>query len=125
MQPCCGSHRSSVQKSPSLHWSSGPELHTPAWHSAGPWHWSIAGQSVPDAAMQRRLARRLNGAEAALAKLQAATHPKQIRRLRTKARVVLRGFLGAVRRGSRVLGPNLERQLERSVKTAIATLTPS
>ena len=77
------------------------------------------------AAMERRLARRLDGAEAVVAKLQAATQPKQIRRLRTKARVVLRGFLGAVRRGSRVLGPNLERQLERSVKTAIGTLTPS
>jgi hypothetical protein len=84
-------------------------------------------QSVPTdgAAMERRLARRLKGAEAALAKLQAATQPKQIRRLRGKARVALRGFLGAVRRGSRVLGANLERQLERSVKTAISTLTPS
>jgi hypothetical protein len=84
-------------------------------------------QSVPTdgAAMERRLARRLDGAEAVVAKLQAATQPKQIRRLRTKARVVLRGFLGAVRRGSRVLGANLEHQLERSVKTAIDTLTSS
>ena len=84
-------------------------------------------QSVPadGTAMQRRLARRLDGAAAVLAKLQAATQPKEIRRLRRKARVVLQGFLGAVRRGNRVLGANLERQLERSVKTAISTLTPS
>jgi hypothetical protein len=83
-------------------------------------------QSVPTdgTAMERRLARRLDGAEAALAKLQAATQPKQIRRLRKKARVVLQGFLGAVRRGRQVLGANLERQLERSAKTAIGTLTP-
>ena len=116
-----------MQKLPSLQWSSGPESHRPAWHCAGPWHRSIAGQSVPTdgAAMERRLARRLDGAEAVVAKLQAATQPKEIRRLRRKARVVLQGFLGAVRRGNRVLGANLERQLERSVKTAISTLTPS
>ena len=84
-------------------------------------------QSVPadGAAMERRLARRLDAAEAALVKAQAATRAKQIRRQRKRARAVLQGFLGVLRRGSHVLGANLERQLERSVKTAISTLTPS
>jgi hypothetical protein len=84
-------------------------------------------QSVPadGAAMGRRLARRLDAAEAALAKAQAGTRAKQIRRQRKRARVLLQGFLGVLRRGSHVLGVNLERQLERSVKTAISTLTPS
>ena len=85
----------------------------------------LQGVPADGAAMGRRLARRLTGVETALAKVQSATKPKQLRRLQMKARLVLQGFLGAVRRGRSVLGANLERQLERSVKTAISTLTPS
>jgi hypothetical protein len=75
--------------------------------------------------MGRRLARRLDAVQAALSQAQTATRQAQQRRQLKKARGALKGFLGAIQRGRRVLGPNLERQLERSVKTAIATLTPS
>src|SRR5262245_43763081 len=75
--------------------------------------------------MGRRLARRLDAVEAALAKAQAATQPAQQQRQLKKARGALKGFRDAIRRGRRVLGGTLERQLERSVKTAIGTLTPS
>src|SRR5262249_12309475 len=75
--------------------------------------------------MGRRLARRLEVVEAALSKAQTASRPVRQRRHPAEARAALRGFLDAIRRNRRVLGRNLERQLERSVKTAIGTLTPA
>jgi hypothetical protein len=75
--------------------------------------------------MGRRLGRRLDAVEAALAKAQAATRPAQQRRQLRKARGALEAFRDAIRRGRRVLGGTLERQLERSVNTAIGTLTRS
>ncbi len=79
---------------------------------------------LPDgsAAMGRRLGKRLDVAEAALAKAEGATKAKHMRRSLRKARTVLQGFLGAVRRSRRVLGATLEHRLVRSAKTAIAAL---
>src|SRR5262249_49646438 len=83
-------------------------------------------QDVPtNVGMGRRLGRLLDTVEAALSKAQAAARPARQRQQLRKARGALKGFLGAIRRGRRVLGGTLERQLERSVKTAIGTLTPS
>src|SRR5262249_20383767 len=83
----------------------------------------LSGLPDSGAAMGRRLAKRLDRAAGALAKAEAATRPKEVRRHLMQARRVFQGFLRAVRGGRGVLGATLERQLVRSAKTAIASLT--
>src|SRR5262245_39111098 len=72
----------------------------------------------------RRLARRLDLADQALARAETARTPRAARRARQRAGDTLRGFMSAVRSSRLRLGLSLEHQLLRGVQTAIATLVP-